>query len=138
MAATSAVVESVVIVFVRAMNEWERAAWSARRSARDTDTPDSYWPGVAAALERLLAEFCTPRERPYGRLGSFQHPPEYDPELERVVGSRIAGRKAIVDTDRKVALGGGRRRYTLHRRGDRWLVDNVKQLVGDTWQKATL
>jgi hypothetical protein len=43
-----------------------------------------------------------------------------------------------VDTDREAALGGGRLRYTLHRRGDRWLIDNVKRLVGDTWQRATL
>jgi hypothetical protein len=79
MAATAAEAESVVIAFVRAMNEWEQAAWTARRSARGTATPDSYYPGVAASLEQLFAELCTPRERPYGRLSSFQHPPEYDP-----------------------------------------------------------
>lgn len=60
------------------------------------------------------------------------------PDSERVVGSRIDGRRAIVDTDREAPLGGGRLRYTLHRRGDSWLIYNVERLVGDTWQRGTL
>jgi hypothetical protein len=138
MGATAAEAESVVVAFIREMNEWERTAWRARRAARDTERPDSYLADAAASLQRLFGEFCTPRERPHGRLGSFQHPPEYEPDSERMVASRIEGRRAMVDTDREAALGAGRLRYTLHRRGDRWLIDNVKRLDGDTWYRASL
>ncbi len=100
--------------------------------------PNSCYSGVVGSLQRLFAEFCTPRERTYGRLGSFQHPPEYDPDSECVLGSRIEGRRAIVDTYREAALGAGRLRYTPHCRGDRWLIDDVRQLVVHTWQRATL
>jgi hypothetical protein len=138
MPATVAEGERVVAAFVRAMNEWERGAWAARRLVRGTAMPESYYPGATASLERLFAEYCTPRERPHGRLGSFQHPPEYDPKSERVVGSRIEGRRAIVETERESGLGAGRLRYSLQPHGERWLIDNLRQLVGDKWQRATL
>jgi hypothetical protein len=138
MAGSAADAEAVVAAFIRAMNEWEWDAWRAGREARDTSTPDSYWPAVTASLQRVFAEYCTPRERPHGREASFQSPPEYDPEREHVVATRIEGRKALVDTDRQAALGGGRLRYTLHIRGDRWLIDNVKRRLGDAWERGIL
>jgi hypothetical protein len=60
MAVTAAEAESVVIAFVRAMNEWERAAWSASRAARNTDTPNSYYSGVAASLQRCSRSSAHP------------------------------------------------------------------------------
>lgn len=130
--------ESIITAFIRAMNEWELRAWDASRKARTTSDPESYWPEVAATLDRVFAEFCTTRERPQGREASFQRPPEYDPESERVVGHEIAGNRAYVDTEREAPLGGGRLRYTLHQRGGKWLIDNVKQKSGDGWTKSIL
>lgn len=130
--------ESVVTSFIHAMNEWELGAWSARRHARDTSNPESYWPEVTAGFERVFAEFCTSRKRPQGRQASFQRPPEYDPKTERIVGSEIVGDKAHVETERQALLGGGTRCYVLHLRGDRWLIDNVKQLSEGKWIQAIL
>lgn len=130
--------ESVVTAFIRAMNEWELSAWDARRQARDTSNPESYWPEVTAGLERVFAQFCTPRERPYGRQASFQRPPEYDPKTERIVGIEIVGDKTHVETEREALLGGGPRRYVLHLRNERWFIDNVKQLREGKWIKAIL
>ncbi|NOS82559.1 MAG: hypothetical protein E8D46_00225 [Nitrospira sp.] len=130
--------ESVVTAFIHAMNEWEVSAWAARRQARDTSDPESYWPEVSAKVERIFTKFCTPRERPYGRQASFQRPPEYEPKTEQIVGSEIVGAKAHVDTERQAPLGGGSLRYVLHRHDDRWRIDNVKQKDRDKWIKAIL
>jgi hypothetical protein len=130
--------ESIVTAFIHAMNEWERSAWDARRQARDTSNPESYWPEVTAGLEQVFAGFCTSRERPYGRQASFQRPPEYDPKTERIVGSEIVGDKAHVETERQALFGGGPRRYVLRLRNDRWFIDHVKQMSEGKWAKVIL
>jgi len=130
--------EAVVAAFIRAMNTWEENAWRSMRAASETWTPESYWPGIVASLKLVFDEFCTDRERPNGRLGSYQHPPEYNPATEHVRDSQSLGRKARVDTERRAILGGGTLRYTLVRRGDRWLIDNVKRRNGDGWHREIL
>src|SRR5262245_37580579 len=105
--------EAVVRGFINAMHSWEISAWEARRQAQDTPDPASYWPHVKAGLDLVYAGFCTIRDRPHGRNASFQHPTEYDPNSEQIIGSEIAGDKAYVDTERRALLGGGILRYTL-------------------------
>lgn len=130
--------QSVVAAFIQAMHEWELSSWEASRRARNTPDPASYWPEVAAALGRVFATFCTPRERPQGRQASFQKPPEYDSNAEHILDSGITGDRARVDTERKAPFGGGLLRYTLHRRDNQWLIDNVKRKNGDDWEPAIL
>lgn len=131
--------ESIVMAFIRAMNEWEQQAWDASRKARLTPDPESYWPEVTARLDRVFAEFCTPRKRPQGREESFQKPPEYDPNTERILGCETKGDKAHVDTERQAPLlDGGLRRYVLHLRSGKWLIDNVKDKDGERWTPAIL
>lgn len=130
--------ESVVVAFIRAMNEWELRAWDASRKARETPDPESFWPEITASLDHVFAEFCTPRKRPQGRASSFQNPPEYDPKTERILGSETSGAKAHVDTERQAPLDGGLRRYVLHLRSGKWLIDSVKDQDGERWQPAIL
>ncbi len=130
--------EAVVGAFIAAMNRWELQAWEARRRARGTPTPESYWPEVTAALERVFAEFCTARKRKQDRAESFQKPPEYDPDTERIVASESSDDRAFVDTERQALLGGGRYRYTLHRKNGRWLVDNLQHHSEGKWVRCIL
>jgi NTF2 fold immunity protein of polymorphic toxin system component len=130
--------EAIVSAFIQAMNRWELGAWDASRRARDTPDPASYWPEIKASFDLVFAEFCTPRDRPHGRNASFLHPPEYDPNVEKIIRSELAGDKAYVDTQREAPLGGGVLRYTLHQRNGRWLIDSVKRMCGDKWERAIL
>jgi NTF2 fold immunity protein len=130
--------EAVVSAFIHAMNGWELNAWEASRRARDTPDPASYWLEVKAGIDLVFAEYCTSRDRPEGRHASFQRPPEYDPNVERIIGFELAGDKAYVDTERQAPLGGGALRYTLHRRNGKWLIDSLKRKSGDKWVRAIL
>lgn len=130
--------ESVVAAFIAAMNDWERAAYAASREARNTDRPDSFWPGVRAGCRRVFAELCTPREDTGGREDTFSASPEYDPARERIVGSAAEGDIAHVDTEREAELGGGLYRYALRRRDGRWLIHDLAQRTDDGWEPAVL
>jgi NTF2 fold immunity protein of polymorphic toxin system component len=130
--------EAVVEAFIQAMNDWERRAWRVSRAARDSADPSSCWPEIRATMDAVFATYCTPHERPHGRQGSFQKPPQYDPRSERVVRAAIDQDRAYVETDRVSPLGGGAHRYTLHRRAHRWLIDNVKRQDGERWVPDTL
>jgi NTF2 fold immunity protein len=125
--------EVVVKRFIQAMNSWELAAWKLCRAARDSANPDAYQPEVMATQLAVFAKHCTARERPHGRQGSFQHPPEYDPERETIVKVEVEGERAHVDTNRDAVLGGGPHRYVLHRGARGWLIDSLKEKVDDAW-----
>jgi hypothetical protein len=131
--------ESVVTAFIRAMHEWELDAWRTERGARQGRDPEP-WTEIRAGQERVFAAYCTTRDRPYGRQASFQHPPEYDPAGEDVSGVEVRGRTAQVETERRAPLGGGRRRYQLQARADRWLIDSVKGLADGSgrWENRIL
>ena len=115
------------------MNAWELRAWELSRAARDSPDRTSHWPEVQATLDSVFAKHCTARKRPQGRQASFQRPPEYDPQRETIIRTEVDRELAYVDTERVAPLGGGAYRYTLHRRDDRWLIDNVKRRDGDRW-----
>jgi hypothetical protein len=129
-----------VTAFIAAMNGWEIASWKAQRACRESDDPSAYQPGVLHEMIRIFANYCIPKERKYGRNGSFQKPPEYDPACERVVDVAIddSRRRAYVTTQREAILGGGTYRYTLLARHKKWLIDNVKQEVDGTWNNSVL
>lgn len=124
--------ESVVISFITEMNKWETEAYKAGRACRDTADPSSYLPEVAARLKVIFERHVVPRERPYGRGGTYSRPPEYNPETERVLGSVLERRhRACVTMERPPpGLYAGRLHYILIRKSDKWLIDNLKREYG--------
>lgn len=131
---------SVVSAFIQAMNRWETESWQAERSCRTTDDPFSYQADVRAKMDAIFSSFCTPKDRKYGRNGSFQKPPEYDPQHEKILETEIDEnrKRAYVTTYREAVLGGGRHRYSLTRRGNRWLIDTLKRERRGEWQSVIL
>lgn len=91
-------------------------------------------------MDTIFRCFCTPKERKFGRQGSFRKPPEYDPEKEQVLDTEVdeIRKRANVTTHRQAVFGGGRHRYTLVRNDDRWFIDTLKRECGDEWQNAIL
>lgn len=129
---------SVVMAFIAAMNRWETESWQAMRAARNTITPDSYRAEVNHRMIRIFQAYCTDKERPHGRTGSFQSPPECDPKKETVTSTTVEKRKALVETTRQTVLGGGEYRYVLFMQADQWRIDNLKYKCGEKWEKAIL
>lgn len=112
--------EEVVSNFIVAMNEWELEANHLSKSGEGFDA-------IIESMNKVFDLFCTQKERPYGRKGSFQKPPEYDPKSESIVSSNIEkSDKAIVITSREAILGGGIYKYVLYKKSGKWLIDNIK------------
>jgi len=130
--------ESVVLCFIASMHDWELMAHALRRSVRDSADPSSYQSCVLAAMDAVFKQFCTPKRRTNGRNGSFQNPPEYDPNHESVRESEIDGRLASVYTYRDSVIGGGRYRYCLKRHGGNWLIDTLKQCNEDGTESSAI
>jgi hypothetical protein len=78
------------------------------RAVRNSEDPAAYQGEAKMKLDTIFQAYCTQKDRPYGRLGSFQNPPEYDPAKEQILFSTIEKRKANVDTMRDAVLGGGK------------------------------
>ena len=135
--------ESVVMAFITAMNAWEKESFRLHREARGSADPASYHSMVLEEMQDIFAKYCTLKERPYGRHGSFQNPPEYDPQSEKIIGSGIdpePGKqgRAFVETEREAILGGGVYKYVLYKKSGRWLIDNLKCEVDNNWVRHIL
>ncbi|MEI8379748.1 MAG: NTF2 fold immunity protein [Planctomycetota bacterium] len=114
--------ESVVCGLIIAMNQFEKKAH--RTSSSET---------VSGLLADVYARFCTTKKRPYGRNGSYQVPPEYDPREEYLVETTIVNpRRAEVVTRNEMS----KTEYldVLQKKGGIWLVDSKKyRLIGGKW-----
>jgi hypothetical protein len=124
---------STVEAFISAMNRWEIDAWQLSRTHRNSPEPGAYWPEIQRALLTIHQTLCTPKRRVYASQPTFQKPPGYDPATEKVTAVSVEGRRALVDTQRNAILGSGQYRYVLHKKGDRWLIDNVKFFSDGKW-----
>lgn len=131
---------SVVTSFITEMNSWEIAAWQAQRACRNSSDPGAYQDAVLQEMNRIFRTYCTQRERKYGRQGSFQRPPEYDPITERISNVSIneSQRRAYVTTERKITFAGGIYQYVLHKKRLQWLIDSLRYDVDGKWQNHIL
>ncbi len=131
---------SVVSAFLAAMNGWEVGAWQSQRACRDSDDPSSHQAGVLSDMAAIFALYCTPKERKFGRNGSFQKPTEYDPAHECVLHPEVGEdrKRAFVTTLRETVLSGERYRYALVREQGRWHIDTLKREFNNDWENAIL
>ncbi|REK28190.1 MAG: hypothetical protein DWQ42_05590 [Planctomycetota bacterium] len=131
--------EKVLRGFISSMHRWELDAWARSRAVRDMPDPSSYQAEVMEKMKAIFAEFCTSKERPYGRQGSFQKPPEYDPHAEEVVEiNHVSPHRTEITTQRSTGFS-EKRRYVLLKENGRWRIDNAKAVNEDgTTRQATL
>ena len=115
----------VVRHFIAEMHDWEARTLHDYRSCDPSDI-DAFWGRVRASLGVVFARWCTPKERKFGRLGSFADPPEYQPEHEAILETIVeSSRRALVYTQQGTGFR-NKRMYVLSKKSDRWLVDSVK------------
>jgi hypothetical protein len=121
----------VLIDFITAMHKWETESWERMRRTRHDANPFSYQSGVLQRMNDIFARFCTTKDRPYGRKGSFSHPPEYDPTTEQILEIvEESPRRVSIQTQQRTGFR-NRCQYVLLKEGGEWRIDNKKILYDD-------
>jgi hypothetical protein len=120
---------TVVRGLIIAMNQFEEAAHLAQ--GKDE---------ILTLMNGVYGRFCTDKQRPYGRNGSYSRPPEYDPVTEKLIASQVvrAGRAEVVT--RSQSQGDRENLYILIKKAGRWLIDSRKtRLVGESeWRNDNI
>ena len=127
--------EKVLRSFIFAMNRWEKNA-AALRKAHPHDS--GIGKRTLDEMEKVFSIFCTPIKRPYGRQGSYQIPPEYDPEEEFLIAVNIVDprRVELITRQNKMKM---EYLYVALKKKGRWLLDSKKsRMIGAKWNKAGL
>lgn len=121
---------AVLVEFIAAMCKWEIESWEHMRRMRNAPEPFSYRPDVLQRMNEIFAAFCTIKDRPHGRHGSFQHPPEYDPATGQIL-------EVVEESPRRVVIqtqqGSGFRnrcQHVLLQKGGEWRIES-KRIVYD-------
>ena len=131
---------SLFINFASAMNKWE--SWCSSEHEK-VKLKNGDWlefqNKVLEGQEKIFAQFCTKKERKYGRLGSFQIPPEYDAELEKILDVvRESPSRAIILTQQTSGFK-NQCKYVLLRKNGEWRIDNKQWKSYDgKWNKGIL
>lgn len=125
--------------FIADMNVWE-AQTLAKSKLSPPQEHQQFWTEAKDSLREVFAKWCTQKERKYGRLGSFQDPPEYQPDTEEIRETVVeSARRASVYTQRRSGFA-FQQKYVLVKQGGRWLLDSVKWRAsdGDKWSNGIL
>lgn len=136
----------VLYAFIKAMNQWElESHFELRRILPESGhviaqhIVTEYDQRKDQKLKQIFSLYCTVRERPYGRLGSFRHPPEYDPATEQVLEIVDESKRRVIIFTQEGSGFQHKNRYVLLRKADKWLIDNKQWLDPDgKWQKRGL
>jgi hypothetical protein len=125
--------------FIADMNTWELRI-AATYKGLPPEEHQAFWTEARDTLREIFARWCTPKERKHGRLGSFQDPPEYQPDMEDVGETVVESpRRASVYTQRRSGFG-FQQKYVLVKQDGRWLLDSVKWRAADSekWSNGVL
>ena len=131
---------SVVRGFILAMNRWE--AESAKHHKAAVGSTESAWDDIKAAQALVFDRFCTVKARPYGRQGSFQQPPEYQPSETLVqIDNKDNKRAELITRDAPGAPLRYEYLYVLQKKREGWRIDVKKKrihLAQAAWGQAIL
>jgi len=115
-------------LFIIAMEKWESESWQAMKQAERTSNPKSYEDPARRRLIAIFQEFCTPKERPYGRVDnlSLANPSDYCSTKLVLTPRKLSPRRGVF-----VATSAQRGLVTqwvfvMLKQDGRWLVDNKK------------
>lgn len=119
--------------FIVAMHGYEIGAAKRQRSKKTENASADL-----AAMNAVMEVYCTAKDRPFGRHGSFRIPPEYNLEKEALIEinhprpNRAELLTRVEDEERECL-------YVLLKKKGTWLLDSKKiRLVGGDWIKARL
>lgn len=128
--------EKVLRGFILAMNRWEAKAHELDKAAR----PASANQQIIQEMQQVFNTYCTPIARPYGRLGSYRIPPEYQRAESLIAMNLVNPRRAELITRVRQPTSETEYLYVALKKKGRWLIDNKKYRFpgATTWKKWTL
>jgi hypothetical protein len=133
--------EDVLREFIMAMNAWELKYYPLMTGA----DAESHKPAMKAELDAIFEQFCTLKDRKYGRQTalSASYPPEYDAD-QQILDVQIDKNKALINTlqyfGERSAKMQNQVRYTLVLRKGEWRIDKNERFstYDDKWEKSIL
>lgn len=122
--------QSTLLDFFRKMNTWEKDAFFLYK--QENGGIDKNSEKTLSGLVNLYNEFLTKRDRKTGRIASLHASeyPEYDVDLEQVIGYEFGRGKIIINTEKTDANIKDYKtsyRYALVKEGDRYLIDKKEK-----------
>jgi NTF2 fold immunity protein/Ankyrin repeats (3 copies)/Ankyrin repeats (many copies) len=124
--------EAVLRGFICAMNKWE--AYAAILGMLPANRQN-----LLESMQAVIDRFCTMKKRPFGRAGSYQIPPEYDPNDEHLIEVNAVSRTRVELTTRCERPNEHEYLYVVMKKKDGWRLDSkLTRLIGGKWMKWTL
>jgi uncharacterized protein len=125
--------EAVLRGFTFAMNRWERYVAKLDGSKKPEKVKRKE---LLDSMQAIFDLFCTAKKRPYGRLGSYRTPPEYDPKDESLIAVNMVSAARAELTTRCDKPHQHEYLYVVLKKKGRWLLDNKKtRLIGGKWMQ---
>lgn len=125
--------KEVLFAFFAAMCKWERHAF--RESEKSGEAADD---ALLEGRNRIIAEYCTPKRRAYSEPLCFGDPPEYDPKIEQVLKVVEESSSRVLIFTKRTDEFEEKRRYSLLRKGGRWLLDSWQWQDGKKWARGII
>ena len=113
------------------MHQWEVESWAASHAVKNNADPSSIFTEIKDKQETIFEKFCTQKPRPYGRLGSFQKPPEYDPLHEYILDVTEERKGRVLIRTKQTTGFQETFQYVLLWRTSGWRIDNKKIIDSD-------
>src|SRR5690606_3807366 len=103
--------KQLLLNFFSQMYSWELKNINCEYTSKEESKLD---------LDKVFSELCTIKERKNGRQISlnYRNPPEYDSETQIIRNVIIDGKKAVIETERTVGLGGIYRYHLIEKNGE--------------------
>jgi len=130
--------EKVLRGFILAMNRWEARAHELGEAAKRASATATQQ--IMVEMQQVFDTYCTPIARPYGRLGSYSIPPEYQPTESLIAINHVNPRRAELITRGRNGTRETEYLYVVLKKKGRWLIDSKKYRFPGikTWDKWIL
>lgn len=139
--------KKVLLAFFKGMNTWELEKQLRDRLDNNERVPKRLMQlarrrtnaQLKADIRAIFTKHCTRKKRVYGRADSghfYTTPPTYhQPSKMKIVAAQApTARKLVLYTN---VWNGGEYQFVMVKKGDAWLVDHKKMLLGK-WDRAEL
>lgn len=127
-------IKEVFYSFISQMNNWEKYCNEIEQDK--TLSFETQFEKQKSKLINIFNEFCTPKERKFGRPVTISYGNEgsyeYDPNLEKISSIEESNNKITIYTEKTGVLP-TKYQYTMKKMHNHWYIDSKKRY--SEWKK---